>query len=56
MSRLKATLAAAVLMLLGLTDILQADDGGRTLFCYAQQGAVTPTLLDVFLGPSDALL
>ena len=56
MRRLKAKLAVAIGLVLGLSEVLMAAEEERGLFFYTREGALTPTLLDVFLGPVEPLL
>lgn len=46
----------AIGLVLGLSEVLMAADEERGLFFYTREGTLTPTLLDVLLGPTDALL
>ena len=55
MRRIRAKLAAAVVLVLGLNDMLMAQDEAGGWTWYAQQGARTQTLADV-LGPLEPFL
>ena len=55
MRRIRAKLAAAVVLVLGLSDMLMAQDDGQCCTWYAQEGARTQTWADV-LGPLEPFL
>ena len=55
MRRIRAKLAAAVVLVLGLSDMLMAQDDAAAWTWYAQEGARTQTWQDLF-GPLEPFL
>jgi hypothetical protein len=53
--RIRAKLAAAAVLILGLSDMLMAQDDGQCCTWYAQVGARIQTWQDVF-GPLEPFL